>query len=113
MRLYLIVCSFLCLVSLAAATKYKPTWDSLDKRPLPDWYDEAKFGIFMHWGVYSVPSVTEWFWYKWANNETEAANYMRNNYKPGFSYADFGPMFTAEFFDAKKFATTIKSSGAK
>ena len=36
--------------------QYQPNWDSLDKRPLPSWYDQAKFGIFMHWGVYSVPS---------------------------------------------------------
>ena len=47
-------------------THYDPTWDSLDKRPLPSWYDEAKFGIFIHWGVFSVPSfVSEWFWWYW------------------------------------------------
>ncbi len=34
---------------------YDPTWDSLDARPLPDWYDQAKVGIFMHFGPYSVP----------------------------------------------------------
>lgn len=46
--------------------KYSPTWESLDTRPLPPWYDEAKFGIFMHWGVFSVPSyVDEWFWWYW------------------------------------------------
>lgn len=47
-------------------THYKPTWDSLDSRPLPQWYDEAKFGIFIHWGVFSVPSFgSEWFWNQW------------------------------------------------
>lgn len=46
--------------------KYEPTWSSIDTRPLPDWYDEAKIGIFLHWGVYSVPNRgTEWFWYDW------------------------------------------------
>ncbi|CAG0922794.1 unnamed protein product, partial [Notodromas monacha] len=46
--------------------KYDPNWESIDSRPLPNWYDEAKFGIFIHWGVYSVPSVgTEWFWWNW------------------------------------------------
>ena len=35
--------------------KYEPTWDSINSRPLPEWYDEAKIGIFMHFGVYSVP----------------------------------------------------------
>ena len=42
-------------------------WDELDKRPLPKWYDEAKLGIFLHWGVFSVPSFGEWFWYNWAS----------------------------------------------
>ena len=51
-------------------TKYEPTWDSLDKRPLPAWYDQAKFGIFIHWGVFSVPSfVSEWFWWYWQVSE--------------------------------------------
>jgi Alpha-L-fucosidase len=46
--------------------KYGPTWESLDSRPLPGWYDEAKVGIFLHWGVYSVPSFgSEWFWKYW------------------------------------------------
>ena len=37
--------------------KYEPTWDSINSRPLPEWYDEAKIGIFMHFGVYSVPGI--------------------------------------------------------
>lgn len=45
---------------------YDPNWESLDARPLPSWYDEAKIGIFIHWGVFSVPAVrTEWFWNVW------------------------------------------------
>lgn len=49
-----------------SATKYEPDWSSLDQRPLPKWYDEAKVGIFIHWGVYSVPSMgSEWFWTDW------------------------------------------------
>lgn len=42
----------------------EPDWDKLDMRPLPTWFDEAKIGIFIHWGVYSVPGFkSEWFWY--------------------------------------------------
>lgn len=45
---------------------YLPTWDDLDTRPLPQWYDSAKIGIFIHWGVYSVPSFKdEWFQFRW------------------------------------------------
>jgi len=39
------------------ATRYTPDWDSLDSRPLPDWYDDAKIGIFMHFGPYAVPGM--------------------------------------------------------
>ena len=37
------------------SSKYTPDWESLDSRPLPDWYDDAKIGIFMHFGPYAVP----------------------------------------------------------
>jgi alpha-L-fucosidase len=49
------------------AQKYESNWKSLDARPIPAWFDEAKFGIFIHWGVYSVPawgpkgSYAEWY----------------------------------------------------
>jgi hypothetical protein len=53
----------------ASILRYDPTWDSLDYRPLPQWYDDAKFGIFIHWGVFSVPSFgSEWFWSSWKGN---------------------------------------------
>lgn len=56
---------FLCL-NQGFCVKYLPTWHSLDKRPIPTWFDRAKVGIFLHWGVFSVPSVhSEWFWEDW------------------------------------------------
>ena len=53
-----IVCIVISLLSFFVFfdAKYLPTWESLDSRPLPVWYDEAKIGIFIHWGVFSVPS---------------------------------------------------------
>ena len=48
--------SFLATLLCGAAAQYAPTWASLDTRPLPPWFDDAKVGIFVHWGVYSVPS---------------------------------------------------------
>ena len=51
--------------------RFEPNWESLDKRVAPTWYDEAKIGVFMHWGVYSVPGLSfdhelaEWFWWVW------------------------------------------------
>ena len=41
---------------LAGAQPYQPTWDSIDRRPTPAWFTDARFGIFIHWGTYSVPS---------------------------------------------------------
>lgn len=62
---WLAVSSLLLVLLLlgSARAKYEPNWDSIDSRPLPEWYDQAKFGIFIHWGVFSVPSFgSEWFW---------------------------------------------------
>src|SRR5882762_932399 len=57
---------------LVSAQNYQPTWDSIDKRPNPGWFTDAKFGVFILWGVYSVPSYApvipgklayaEWYW---------------------------------------------------
>ena len=66
--MFTFVTSLLLFVSHFSSlqAKYEATWKSLDSRPLPSWYDEAKFGIFMHWGVFSVPSFkSEWFWWEW------------------------------------------------
>lgn len=97
------------------AAKYEPAWDSLDTRPLPGWYDEGKIGIFIHWGVFSVPSFgSEWFWYAWQGEKLPAfTQFMQQNYRPDFTYADFGPMFHAEFYEPSRWAQIFKASGAK
>ncbi|CAB3410265.1 unnamed protein product [Caenorhabditis bovis] len=99
-----------------SATKYTPDWNSLDNRPLPSWYDESKFGIFCHWGVYSVPAYrSEWMWWYWKgdNPDQDVNKYISNNYKPGTTYADFAKDFTAELFDPKEFVEVVKNSGAR
>lgn len=95
--------------------KFSPSWKSLDKREIPSWYDDAKFGIFVHWGLYSVPSFdSEWFWYKWKGRQLQQyLNYTEKNFPPGFSYNEFAPMFKAEFFDAKQWAELVARSGAR
>ncbi|XP_071813119.1 alpha-L-fucosidase-like isoform X2 [Apostichopus japonicus] len=97
------------------AVRYTPNWKSLDSRPIPDWYEDAKFGIFIHWGVYSVPSFgSEWFWWYWQGQHSiNYEAFMRSNYRPGFTYTDFAPAFTAEFFNPKHWADIIEASGAK
>ena len=94
--------------------RYEPNWDSLDKRPLPTWFDDAKFGIFIHWGVFSVPGFqSEWFWSSWKSGNKDAVEFMKNNYPPNFTYADFAPMFRAEFFSPDQWAEIFKAAGAK
>lgn len=103
------------LITCVFAVKYDPTWESLDSRPLPSWYDEAKLGIFIHWGVFSVPAFSsEWFWWSWKGQALPAVvDFMQKNYRPDFTYADFAPMFTAEFFNPEEWADIFRNSGAQ
>lgn len=95
--------------------QYEPNWASLDTRPLPQWYDEAKFGIFIHWGVFSVPSYqSEWFWWDWQGDpQPNVVDFMAKNYPPDFTYVDFAPEFQIEFFDPNQWAEVFQASGAK
>lgn len=113
--MYLFVFCVAILVQ-ASHTKYTPDWDSLDSRPLPAWYDQAKFGIFIHWGVFSVPSFhSEWFWPLWKSKHPpeDIVEFMKNNYRPDFTYADFASEFTAEFYNPNEWADIFKAAGAQ
>ena len=107
------ICLFFCFS--AVESRYEPNWESLDTRPLPAWFDEAKVGIFLHWGVFSVPSYgSEWFWYYWKEKKSPGyVQFMKKNYPPNFSYVDFAPKFTTEFFDPDAWASLFEAAGAK
>lgn len=97
-----------------------PRWEQLNARELPAWFDEAVFGVFIHWGVYAVPAwcdtstYSEWYWY-WvdtnAHNGKEKA-FHEANYGADFKYEDFAPMFRAELFDPDEWADIFKRAGA-
>lgn len=98
------------------ASKYSPTWESLDNRTIPVWYDIAKVGVKVSWGVSSVPGYrNEWFWHSWKGDDPDpkSVKFMAENYPPKFTYQDFAPQFTAEFFDPYKWAEILEKSGAK
>lgn len=99
-----------------ATHKFRPSWESLRQYTLPEWYRDAKFGIFIHWGVYSVPAFgNEW--------------YSRNMYVQGtgefkhhvatygahaeFGYKDFIPHFTGAQFNANAWAELFRKAGAR
>ena len=115
-----------------AAPPFEPNWESLDRRPNPAWFQEARFGIFIHWGLYSVPSwaaagvpkeqqYAEWYWNSitrgrsLAPNEpgTAAWKFHQRVFGPDFDYPRFAPMFRAELFDPDQWAETFLRSGAK
>jgi len=108
--------------SHANETHYEPNWASLDQRPMPEWYLDAKFGVFIHWGVYSVPAwgkvgeYAEWYWSHVASDKPEDAvwrEFHAKNYGANFNYQDFAPRFTAELFDAKQWVDLFARAGIK
>lgn len=117
-RLSLLLLLYIFVPSYILAERgghYEPTWESIDSRPLPRWYDEAKIGIFLHWGVFSVPSyVDEWFWNWWlVQKEPRIVSYMQRNFAPNFTYTEFASHFSAELFDVDHWAKLFARSGAR
>jgi len=91
-------------------------WQSLGGYQVPDWYRDAKFGIFIHWGVYSVPAFgNEWYPRNMYAEGSEEYKHHVATYGPPdkFGYKDFIPMFKAEKFDAAAWAQLFKEAGAK
>ena len=94
--------------------KYKADWQSLAEYPVAQWYKEAKFGIFIHWGIYSVPAYfSEWYCRFMYYKGNPAYWHHLRKYGKNFNYRDFIPMFKAEKFNADEWVEFIKSSGAK
>ena len=133
---YFLGLAFLASVSLAQQveqTRYEPNWESIDRRPTPSWFTESKFGIFIHWGVYSVPSYAaagvpkeqqyaEWYWHTLTAGQqmkdpnapgTATLQFHNRVYGADFGYKDFAPMFRAELFNPDQWAETLAASGAK
>lgn len=90
---------------------FQDTWESLSHFRTPTWFSKAKFGIFIHWGLYSVPAYrNEWYSRNMYVRNSPEYEYHRKKYGPqkDFGYKDFIPMFKAEKFDAAKWADLFK-----
>ena len=121
-----LLCLLASAAALAAQSRYQPTWESLDQRATPAWFQQAKFGIFIHWGVYSVPayapvgSYAEWYWNaltsgRASDDPKKQATWLfhQRTYGADFPYQDFAPMFKAELWDPGHWADVFQRSGAR
>lgn len=102
----------------ASAQKYEANWESLDARPTPQWFKDAKFGIFIHWGVYAVPgwstkgNYAEW--YQQGLQTTDTARQRFHKAKFGDkTYYQLADDFKAELFNPDEWAKLFERSGAK
>ena len=95
---------------------YKDDWDSLSSFTVPAWYPKAKFGIFTHWGLYSVPAYNhEWYSRCMYVETDDCFKHHVETFGPqkDFGYKDFIPMFTAPEFDAEEWIKLFKKAGAR
>ncbi len=102
--------------SVIAQGPFQDNWHSLSRFQVPDWYKEAKFGIFIHWGVYSVPAFSsEWYSRNMYIQDSKEFKHHVETYgnHADFGYKDFIPMFKAERFNADEWADLFKRSGAR
>lgn len=108
------MCSF-----VPSYAQYLADWQSLDKRQVPEWYQNAKFGIFIHWGVYSVPgyspvgSYAEWYQHSLRSDPNgPVAKYQKEKYGD-LTYYDLAKRFKAELFNPAAWAQLFQKAGAK
>ncbi|KAK7192381.1 hypothetical protein DPSP01_004966 [Paraphaeosphaeria sporulosa] len=104
--------------------KYEPTYESVYTHDSPDWYNDLKYGIFIHWGPYAVPawgnvgkneSYAEWYW--WSLNsgpgdKSQTYEYHLSHYGPNIVYDDFIQNFTASAFNPKDWVDLFADAGA-
>ncbi len=123
-------------VALFACTKvkaqqtYTSDWNSIDSRATPNWFEDAKFGIFIHWGLFSVPAYSptvrdgvgvydryaEWYWRKLmepGNTQSYFTKFHNQTFGKDFKYQDFAPLFKAEAYQPEEWATLFERAGAK
>lgn len=113
-----------------SAQPYSKDWSSIDSRAIPSWFEDAKFGIFIHWGLYSVPSYSparrdsvsvydryaEHYWRRLiqpSSTQHYFTEFHNKTYGADFRYEDFASDFTAEMFQPEEWAKVFESSGAR
>jgi alpha-L-fucosidase len=132
MKKTILTCAILLIINvLSAQKKYEANWASIDSRPVPTWFEDAKFGIFIHWGLFSVPGwgptakdgvgiydrYAEWYWQGITDKNRKSYPAFRRfhdkTYGKDFQYQDFAKDFKCELFDPADWANVFNDAGAK
>ena len=135
MRKAALICAILSIALAAPALIHaaggnvEPNWESIDARPTPAWFEDAKFGIFIHWGVYSVPAFAptkdpdiharyaEWYWKRSTDPDMGGYGAFKafhdRVYGEETQYQDFAPQFKAEMYDPAAWADVFERAGAR
>jgi alpha-L-fucosidase len=104
------------VLSHPTSVPFEPSWESLKSYTIPRWYEDAKFGIFIHWGVYAVPAFgNEWYPRNMYQQGSKEFEHHLETFGPHteFGYKDFIPQLTAEKYDPSAWARLFKESGAR
>ena len=121
MAIRMVLLAAMVTAGAVQAQQYEPTWESLKNYEAPEWYEDAKLGFWVHWGVYSVPAymgehAAEWYGRHMYNPKGPGhfQHHMRTyGDQSEFGYKDFVPMFKAENFDADEWADLCVQGGAQ
>jgi len=94
--------------------RYHPDWDSLAQHPVPAWYKEKRLGIFLHWGVFSVPAYHDWYARNMYIKDSEEYKYHLEHYgdPKDFPFSNFIPDFKMDKFDPQYWAKLFREAGA-
>lgn len=116
-KLMVIITILSCVSIMAAAQDNKATFEKIYEREIPQWFNQDKFGIFVVWGPYSVPSYkdhgyAEWYW-RHSQTVPDSREFHERVYGKDFQYEEFADMFTAEMFDPDAWCRLFANSGAK
>jgi Alpha-L-fucosidase len=127
-KIFLFLSVLLIVITVDAQKKYTSDWESIDNRSVPQWFTDAKFGIFIHWGVYSVPSwgplpkdgakgiyecYSEHYWNRLIQNHPLFVAYHNKVYGESVKYQDFANDFKCEAYNPDDWAKLFQRAGAK
>jgi alpha-L-fucosidase len=116
-NLTIIIAFLFCVTLVTVAQKKYPTFEKIYERKIPKWFNQDKFGIFVVWGPYSVPSYkdhvyAEWYW-RHSQSVPDSKMFHERVYGKDFKYEQFAEMFRAEMFDPEIWCELFVNSGAK